>query len=491
VPIKWIWIGIAAYTIIAGVTAYLSRTARSKNMSHYFLGDRKMGGFVSALSYSATTYSAFMLIGLAGLTYSGGVGALGFELIYLCGVTLVLIFGPRFWAVGKKYGYVTPSEMLGHRYDNRAVSVVSALTSCIFLIPYAAVQLAGVGLLVSGMTNGAMSFTTGTLIATVLAIIFALIAGLRSVAWTDSLQAIIMIISATFIVVLVVKHLGGLGSFFDTLTTKHPGALSVPGNGFFNFSMFLGLTLPWMFFSISNPQVSQRLYSPRSLKQLRQMLLGFLVFGFIYTLVSVMWGFAAAIKFPDLATGDLATPTLLASEIIPPAAGVIVMVGIMAAAVSTIDSIMLTLSSMVARDVVGGIKPGISERRQLTIGKFVLPVIALLAYAFAQLELDLIAVLSVSASAGLLVLVPPTIGTFFWRRGTAAGVLTSVIAAGGLVFVLELTETKLLGQGSGVWGLAVSLVLFIGVSLATRAPEERATEFLEYSRSQLKRHRVL
>src|SRR5690625_2601617 len=161
-------------------------------MSHYFLGDRKMGGFVSALSYSATTYSAFMLIGLAGLTYSGGVGALGFELIYLCGVTLVLIFGPRFWAVGKKYGYVTPSEMLGHRYDNRAVSVVSALTSCIFLIPYAAVQLAGVGLLVSGMTNGAMSFTTGTLIATVLAIIFALIAGLRSVAWTDSLQAIIM-----------------------------------------------------------------------------------------------------------------------------------------------------------------------------------------------------------------------------------------------------------------------------------------------------------
>src|SRR5690625_3706801 len=280
-PIKWIWIGIAAYTIIAGVTAYLSCTERSKDMSHYFLGDRKMGGFVSALSYSATTYSAFMLIGLAGLTYSGGVGALGFELIYLCGVTLVLIFGPRFWAVGKKYGYVTPSEMMGHRYDSRALSVTAALTSCVFLIPYAAVQLAGVGYLVSGMTNGTMSFTTGTLIATVLAIIFAIVAGLRSVAWTDSLQAVIMIISATFIVVIVINHLGGLGSFFDTLTTEHSGALSVPGNGFFNFSVFLGLTLPWMFFSISNPQVSQRLYSPRSLKQLRQMLLGFLVFGFI------------------------------------------------------------------------------------------------------------------------------------------------------------------------------------------------------------------
>src|SRR5690625_6493014 len=127
-----------------------------------------------------------------------------------------------------------------------------------------------------------------------------------------------MMVSATFIVILVVNHLGGLVSFFDTLTTEHPGALSVPGNGFFIFSMFLGLTLPWMFFSISNPQVSQRLYSPRSLKQLRQMLLGLLVFGFIYTLVSVMGGFAAAFKFPALAPVALATPTLLAWAIIPP-----------------------------------------------------------------------------------------------------------------------------------------------------------------------------
>src|SRR5699024_11214693 len=161
----------------------------------------------SAMSYSATTYSAFMLIGLAGLTYSGGVGALGFELIYLCGVTLVLVFGPRFWAVGQKYGYVTPSEMLGHRYSSPGVAVVTALASCIFLIPYAAVQLAGVGYLLSGMSNGAVSFTAGTVLATVLAIAFALVAGLRSVAWTDALQSIVMMISATVVVALVVHAL--------------------------------------------------------------------------------------------------------------------------------------------------------------------------------------------------------------------------------------------------------------------------------------------
>lgn len=488
---SWIWVGIAIYIAIALVTAFLSREGSSTSMSDYFLGNRQMGGFVSAMSYSATTYSAFMLVGLAGLTYSGGVGALGFELIYLCGVTLVVIFGPRFWLVGQKYGYVTPSEMLGHRYDSRTVGVVTALTSCVFLIPYAAVQLAGVGYLVSGMSGGAVSFTAGTILATIMAIVFSLVAGLRSVAWTDSLQAIMMVISATLVVIFVVYRLGGAGEFFSSLSTDHTGALSVPGNGFFTFSVFLGLTLPWIFFSISNPQVSQRLYTPRSMRDLRTMLLGFMVFGFIYTLVSVIWGFAALQRFPDLATGDLATPMLLASDLVPTVLGVIVMIGIIAAAVSTIDSIMLTLSSMVTRDVYRVVKDGATEGQQLKVGKFILPVIALLALGFAQLEVNLIAVLSVSASAGLLVMVPPIIGAFFWKRGTAQGVICATVGAGAVVLLLEMTTTRLLGQGSGVWGLLLSLAFFIGVSLATPAPRDRAADFLGHVKDGLHKHKAV
>ncbi len=489
---SWIWFGVAVYVVFACLTAYLSRGGENQGtMSGYFLGNRQMGGFVSAMSYSATTYSAFMLIGLAGLTYSGGVGALGFELIYLCGVTLVLVFGPRFWLVGQKFGYVTPSEMLGDRYDHKGVGVVSALCSCVFLIPYAAVQLAGVGYLMSGMTDGAIDFTSGTILATILAIVFSLVAGLRSVAWTDSLQAIVMIISATLVVLFVVHRLGGVGTFFDTVRQEHSGALSVPGNGFFTFSTFLGLTLPWVFFSISNPQVSQRLFTPGSMKDLRRMLLGFMIFGFIYTLVSVTWGFASLIQFPDLATGDLATPSLLSSDMVPPLLGVIVMIGIIAAAVSTIDSIMLTLSSMVTRDVFAVAKSGTTDSQQLIVGKLVLPVIAILAYLFAQLELNLIAVLSVSASAGLLVLVPSIIGAFFWKGGTAAGAISSIAISGVLVFYLELTTTKLFGQGSGVWGLLLSVTLFVGVSLATNAPQDKAARFLGHVNGKLREHQAV
>ncbi|MFD1446349.1 sodium:solute symporter family protein [Oceanobacillus profundus] len=482
-----VWWAISIYVLLALVIAFLSRTGKQHNMESYFLGDRKMGGFVSALSYSATTYSAFMLVGLAGLTYSGGVGALGFELIYLMGVSLVAFFGPRFWVVGKKYGYVTPSEMLGDRYDNKYVAIVVAVTNCLFLIPYSAVQLSGVGYLLQGVTNNAIPYTTGVLIATLLAIVFTYIAGIRSVAWTDSLQALFMIVSSTVVVLILVNGLGGFTTFFETIETTQPELLTVPGNGFFSFLTFLGLTIPWFFFSLSNPQVSQRLYMPASLKSLKNMLMGFLVFGFIYTFVAIIWGYSAAIMFPNLENADLATPLVLSSELVPPVLGVIVMVGIMAAAISTIDSILLTLSSLFAKDVYGNIKKNTSDRLQLRVGKIVIPIIALLAYLFAEMQLNLIAVLSVASSAGLIVVVPAIIGTFFWKRGSAAGVLSSVLVAGIIVILLEFFQVKPFGLASGLWGIGISTILFIGVSLLTKAPEAKANEFLTYIRQALKK----
>jgi SSS family solute:Na+ symporter len=488
-----VWTGVVIFVIVSVSIAYLARSGLGSNsLSDYFLSNRSMNGFLAALSYSATTYSAFMLVGLAGLTYAGGVGALGFELIYLSGLALVAFFGPRFLLAGARYNYITPSEMLGDRYASRTVAVVLALASCIFLIPYSAVQLAGIGYLLEGTTDGAISFTTGTLVALVLAITFTLFAGIRSVAWTDALQMVVMIVTTTTVVLFVVSSLGGFGEFFGRLSSEQPAALGLPGrDGFFSFSVFIGLTLPWLFFSLSNPQVSQRLFMLGSLKDLRRMILGFLIFGLLYTLVSVIWGFAALLRFPELETSDLASPALIGSDLVPTFAGVILIVGILAAAISTIDSILLTLSSMIARDVYGNVGGSGQEGRQLLVGKIAVPIIAVLALLFAGLELDLIAVLSVAASAGLLVTVPAIIGAFFWKRGTAAGVLSSVTIAGALVIVLEVSGIRPLGQASGVWGLLVATVLYVAVSLMTKAPTEKATEFLDYLKSELKERKAL
>lgn len=460
--------GIAIYVVLSMAVAWASRSGAPGSMSGYFLGNRKMGGIVLALSYSATTYSAFMMVGLAGLTYRGGVGALGFEIVYFAGVTLVAIFGPRFWRVGRMHGVVTPFEMLGLRYGSKWVAVLAGLTSLVFLIPYSAVQLSGVGYLLSGMTQGQISFGTGILIATLLAILFSWIAGIRSVMWTDSLQALVMIVASVAVCGLVVAELGGFFSLFDRIVQASPAHLQVPGPGLFSFATFLGMSLPWFFFAISNPQVSQRLFMPASLAAMRRMLIIFLCFGLVYTIVSVIWGFSAFVLFPGLERPDLATATLLSSAYVPPVLGVIVMIGIMAAAISTIDSILLTLSSIFARDVYGNLTGDHDDARQLRIGKWVIPVISALAMGFAAMEFSMIAILSVASSVGLVVIVPATIGAFFWRRGTAAGAIASIAGGVAFVTVMYLTGNALMGLNAGVLGFPVACVIFVAVSLVTR-----------------------
>lgn len=466
--------GLGLYIVVGTVIAWVARQQVGGGMSEYFLAGRRMGGVVAALTYSATTFSAFMMIGLAGLTYRGGVGALGFELIYLSGLSLVVFFGPRFWRVGHAFDYVTPAEMLGDRYGSRALAVLIAFASCIFLIPYSAVQLMGIGYLLEGLTGGDVPFMAGVMIATVVAVIWAYLAGMRSVAWTDSLQAVVMMISASAVVFLVVRSLGGISAFAATLERDHGPWLAVPGPGYFDLSTFIGLSLPWFFFSISNPQVSQRLFVPRSLRSMRVMVLGFLIFGFIYTLLSIIWGYSALALFPDLENPDLATPTLLSSGIVPALLAILVMVGITAAAISTVDSILLTLSSMVSRDLYGHVVRSGTERQQLLAGRLVVPLIALLALLFARLRLDLIAVLSVASSAGLLVMVPAIVGAFFWRRSSAAGAIWSVATGSLVVLALQFSGWHPYGQWPGVWGLVAATASFLAISRLTRPAEEGA-----------------
>ncbi|MGD9394460.1 MAG: sodium:solute symporter family protein, partial [Dehalococcoidia bacterium] len=165
----WVWFGIGIY-IAAGLSiAFMARRQLGGGVSDFFLANRKVGGFISALTYSATTYSAFMMIGLAGLTYLSGVGALGFELTYLCGMFMMVFFLPRFWLAGKKFGYVSPMELLSDRYQNRGVGATAAILALVFLVPYGAVQLMGVGYLMNGISGGAIAVGWGIVIAAVCA----------------------------------------------------------------------------------------------------------------------------------------------------------------------------------------------------------------------------------------------------------------------------------------------------------------------------------
>jgi SSS family solute:Na+ symporter len=477
--------------------AVLAKRQLGRGMTDFFLANRQLGGFVSAMTYAATTYSAFMMVGLAGLTYKMGVGALGFELTYLCGLVLVVFFGPRFWLVGRRFDYLTHSQLLADRYENRAVGIVAALLCLIFLIPYAAIQLMGIGYLVSVISKGAISLVATMILATLIAMVWSNIAGLRSVAWTDALQALIMLITSIWVLYLVVnKGFGGFNAFFQQMEKEIPHLLA--GAGLFKFKVFFGLALPWLFFPLSNPQVSQRLFVPKSVTAFKQMIGGFLIFGLIYTLVSIFWGFSARLLVPGLTDADLATPSLLALPIIPGIIVVIVMVGILSAAISTIDSIMLSLSSMCARDIVKiGFNTGISDKSELILGKLIIPLLAVIFFLFAFWAVGksgfafMIAPLSAAASAGLLMAVPAIIGAFFWKRATAAGALSSMIVGAVVVLLLQLTGYKPLDLWPGIWGLIVCLILYVVVSLLTVAPRKKAEDFIGYIDKNLAKHKFL
>jgi SSS family solute:Na+ symporter len=487
------WLAIVLYIAVGIVVAVLAKRKLGSGINDFFLGNREIGGFVSALTYAATTYSAFMMVGLAGLTYMLGVGALGFELTYLCGLVLVVFFGPRFWLVGRKFDYLTHAQLLMDRYQSRAVGIVATVLCLVFLIPYAAIQVMGIGYLLAGVSKGAIPLLGAMVLAIVVALVWSNIAGLRSVAWTDALQAIIMLLaSLAALLFLAYRGFGGFGGFLARMNKEIPELLA--GSGLFKFNVFFGLALPWLFFSVSNPQVTQRLFIPRSVTAFKQMIGGFLIFGFIYTVVSVLWGFGAKLLIPGLDKADKATPALLALPIIPKAIAIIVMVGILAAAISTIDSILLTLSSMCARDIYkNGINPRASEERELKVGKGLIPLLAIIFFVFAYWAAGktglafMIAPLSAAASAGLLMAVPCIIGAFFWKRATAAGSLSSMIVGAILVLTLQVSGSKPLGLWPGVWGLMVCTGLYIIVSLYTDPPVKKAEEFIQYLREALPR----
>lgn len=468
---------VVSAAVIAGISA-VARRGMGKGAAEFFLGGRRIKGFVSGMTYAATTYSAFMLVGLVGLTYRSGVGALGFEMTYLMfTVIFLVVFGPRFWIVGKRHDHITPPELLAGRYEHRAVSLIAAIICFVMLIPYSAVQLIGAGVLVSGLTDGAVPYMVGVGVMALLSGATAIWAGMRSVSWTDAVQAIVMILTSVAAILFIFFRLyGSPVDFFRTIEAEQPDLLRFSADAGWSPALFIGITLPWAFFALTNPQVSQRLFIPDRAVSIKRMIIYFSVFGLLYTIISTLFGYAAANLAPGLENADQAMPQLLA--MLPAGLSIIIFIGIFAAASSTLGSIVLTLSSLFTRDILPHIRPTVDERTEAKAAQVVIVGLLIACVAFAWWRPGLIAVLSSMASGGLLVMAPAIIGAFFWRRATAAGAIASMAVGGVLTGVMYLTEFYPLGWWPSVWGGAVTTVLFVVISLATKPPVG-AAEFID------------
>jgi len=470
----WIYLAIVIWFALGSIISWQARKRLGKGIAEYFLANRQIGSVIGAFTLSATVYSAFMMIGLVGLVYATGIAAFGFEVVFLV-ATLVLLalFIPRFWIAGKKYGYVTPAELLGDRYENRAIAVIIAIIFIITLIPYTSVQLIGAGLLTETLSGGEIPYWLGSLILPIIAFVYVWWAGMRSVAWTDALQGIIMLIGSLALLGFIWINFFPEG-MFNTIAASIPEKLKFT----WGFNMWLGLCLPWIFFMLLIPQVSQRFFILKDVRSIRGMIIGFGIFGLIYTVLVTIFGLAALHIVPGLEKADSAMPALL--SLVPAALALTIAISIFAASVSTINSIVLSLSSIAGRDIYRALSPRISEDRELFWGKLLIPIMFLVAWGFAQLKLGMIGILSTMSAGGLMSILPALLGAFFWKRGTAAAVISSSIPSVIVIGWFYMTGMKPLGLWPPVWGLIISTVIYVVVSLVTKPPK-KAAEFVDFT----------
>ncbi|MCE4602377.1 MAG: sodium:solute symporter family protein, partial [Desulfurococcales archaeon] len=308
----------------------------------------------------------------------------------------------------------------------------------------------------------------GVLLGVIVMIIWSLVAGIWSVAATDALQGLWMLTAGTMLLVWLVLELrsSGLGvaSAFEVL---EEAGLTGPG-GFWSINIFLAFTIPWMFFAVTNPQVVQRLFMPKDENSLKNMIRWFGVFGLYYTVLVVIIGLLARAAYESGALGigvdpsdpaqrDRVTPSLL--YIANPVLAAIVFTSIVAASISTVDSILLTLSSSISRDMGAGRRAGL-------IG---LVAVAIVLAGVALARLQYIVLLSVLSSLMLLSLAPATIAGWLGRRGEPRLVAVSMLVGPVIVFFEAIRTGSVraafisqpLGVPVSVWILLTSTLLII------------------------------
>ncbi|RLG84290.1 MAG: sodium:solute symporter family protein [Thermoprotei archaeon] len=400
---------LLVYFIIGTLIAYYSRKMGIKDSFDYYVGGYRLSGFLSAMTYAATTYSAFMMIGLVGFVYATGIGAFGFENLYLMAtIVLLTFFAPKVWKIARERKWISPAEMLGDLYGSRILSMIVSIVYLVALMPYATAQLVGLGNLFSGMGLG---YELGVLFGAIIVFLWTYIAGLWSIATTDAFQGLWMIASAIIFLLWVILFLTPSAGITPSQAIGLVGDKGLLGiTSFWSFPVFLAYTVPWIFFAVTNPQVVQRIYMPRDIKALRRMITYFAIFGLFYTVIVTIIGiYARALTFlgllPDLTSKrDMVTPTLL--SLVHPVLAAIVFTSIVAAAISTLDSIILTISSSISRDFYGKIK---GYGRELYVGYITIIALVLVVTIMALHKPGFVVELSVLSSVILLPLAPITI----------------------------------------------------------------------------------
>jgi len=472
------FIGYMVLVVVIGI--YATRFS-STGVSAFFVGGRRMGRFVVALSAVVSGRSAWLLLGVTGMAYSRGPSAVWAVVGYIVAELLLFIFyAPRLRRFSEAYDCVTVPDFFAARFDDRrgVLRLVLVLVILLFLVPYVSAQF------VAGGKAFAASFElhpiAGVLVTAGIVLVYTLLGGFLAVSLTDTLQALFMIVALVVVPVAAFWQLGGLGAVLDQLAGFDPSLVDPLALSAGAFIGFLGIGLG----SPGNPHILARYIAIKDPDQLRWAAVVGTVWNVVMAWGAVFAGLAGRVWFPDLAQlgGDTERLyPLLAGELLHPVLFGLVIASIFAAIMSTADSQLLVAASAVVRDVYEKVLMRGRElpaRRLVLLSRTVVLVLVALALGLGFVGQELVFWLVLTAWAGLGAAIGPTsILALTWRRTTLPGVVAGLVTGAGVTVVWNQTPALdgLLYELIPAFGL--SLLVTIAVSLLTRPPEDVERSF--------------
>ena len=472
--------------VYLGITLYIAyynspRRKKSKNFTNeYFIGNRSMGGFVLAMTVIATYTGASSFLGGPGVAYKLGLGWVLLASIQIPTAFLTLgILGKKLAIISRKIDGITINDFLRARYQNKWVVIMSSTAILLFFMAYMVVQVIGGARLFEVLTG--LDYTVGLVIFGFSIIFYTVFGGFKTVAITDAIQGVIMLITSVILFWVLKEAGGGMRNIMKTIYEIDPNLLTPSSGGaitkpfIMSFWVLVGVGL------LGLPQTTIRCMGFKDSRSLhRAMVIGTFVVGFLMIMMHLIGVMGIAI-IPNEQLGDKVIPILAIRNLSPVLLGVFIG-GPLAAIMSTVDSLLIQTSSTIVKDIyINYIAVDIDEKKLSKISLWTTLIMGIMVFALAFHPPEFIVWLNLFALGGLeAVFMWPILLGLYWKKANSTGALLSM-GISLLVYVsMTLLKIKFFGMHQIVPTIVVGGIVFvIGSYLKKPSSEEHLAIFFE------------
>ena len=456
---------------------------RNTQADDFYLGGRKLGPLVTAMSAEASDMSSYLLMGLPGLAYISGIADVGWTAIGLALGTYAnwLLVSRRIRLYSSKIGAFTLPDFFAKRYgdDRHILTCIAAVIIIIFFVPYTASGFAACGKLFSTLFG--MDYTLAMLLSAAVIVLYCTLGGFLAVSTTDLVQSITMTAALIIVVIFGAIASGGFGAVINS-ARELPGYLSMvqtyaadtASSRPYNALSILS-TLAWGLGYFGMPHILLRFMAiedESKLKLSRRIASIWVVISMAVAVFIGIVGYNMSMSgiIPVLEGSSSETVIIqIASAmsthgILPALTAGIILAGILAATMSTADSQLLAASSSISQNLVQefGSKT-LSARSSLIIARVTVIVISLIAIVLAgNPDSSIFTIVSFAWAGFGAAFGPVVLLALFWKRSNRQGALTGMITGGIMVFVWKYGISSL----GGVFAIYELLPAFIIALLA-------------------------